>query len=110
MIPLSAAIRHGVALDPLEAALSTIRTGPLSPEQALRALHQVWPHIGASVRLWPALAEELERRGMIPLIRPFQLKYRPEVHVSLWKVITGSHDRWNLTNEEIASLLESARL
>ena len=69
--------------------------GYTSPQLAtfmLRELHQMWPHIGQSVRCWPRLADELERDRLIPRITPFQTKYRREVHVSLWKVMVDMFD------------------
>ena len=57
----------------------------------LHKLHMKWPHIGASVRQWPGLAEELERDRLIPRIRTNQPTYRAEIHRSLWQVICDMH-------------------
>ncbi|MDD3885127.1 MAG: hypothetical protein PHW66_09410 [Gallionella sp.] len=79
-----------------------------TPEQLavfmLRELHQMWPHIGQSVRCWPRLAEELERDRLIPRIVPLQTKYRREIHVSLWKVMVDMFDAGE-TREDIAARL-----
>lgn len=47
-----------------------------------------YPQLGASVRQWPKLAEELEQKGRIPRAKPGQTHYRCEIHVTLWKVLS----------------------
>lgn len=84
------------------------RVSGYTPEQLdkfmLRGLHQMWPHIGQSVRYWPKLAEELERDRLIPRITPLQTKYRREVHVSLWKIMVDMFDAGE-TRESVAAKL-----
>ena len=69
-----------------------------------RELHQMWPHIGQSVRYWPKFAEELERDRLIPRIKPLQDKYRAAIHVSLWKVMVDMHEAGE-TRQDIAARL-----
>lgn len=74
------------------------------PGRFAHCLLGTYPQLGASVRTWPKLAEELEQKGRIPRIKPFQSKYRREIHVSLWKVIT-SLQALGQTKGAIADLL-----
>jgi hypothetical protein len=57
-----------------------------------RSLYRTWPHLGASVRTWPKLAEELERDRLLPRLRINQPVYRQEIHRSLFKAVTDMHD------------------
>lgn len=72
-----------------------IRINGSSPESlcsyALDALHRAFPELGRSVRTWPRFAEELERDRLIPRLRPNQTKYRQDIHVSLWKVLSDMY-------------------
>lgn len=61
---------------------------PGYPGRFAHCLLGTFPDLGASVRNWPKLAEELEQKGRIPRIKPNQSHYRRDVHVSLWKVLT----------------------
>ena len=109
---LSEAIRAGASPDPLDAAMLALGQPPGALEddaycrRRIRELHRVFPHIGASVRQWEPLARALENRGMLVRIRPFQPTYRQEIHVSLWKLITGLHDIGSWSNPQIADLLD----
>lgn len=60
--------------------------------------------LGASIRTWPKLAEELEQKGRIPRAKPNQTKYRREIHVSLWKVLV-SLQALGQTKQQISELL-----
>lgn len=79
-----------------------------TPEQLaqfmFRELHQMWPHIGQSVRYWPKFADELERDRLIPRLKPLQDKYRAAIHVSLWKVMVDMFDAGE-TRQDIAARL-----
>lgn len=107
---LSEAIRTGASPDPLDAAVLAIGQPPGAPEddgycrRRIRALHYTFPHIGASVRQWPALAMKLESLRMLPRIQPFQPRYRQEIHKSLWQVCVDLHDL-GYSNDRIADLL-----
>jgi hypothetical protein len=118
VISLSRAIRQGAGDDPLVAALAALHRdfSPASPESAcamtLHALHSVWPHLGATVRTWPRLAEAVERMVPAPInaVRQPPNSYRLDVHCSLYKFITHAHDRCQWPNVKIADLLETSRL
>lgn len=70
----------------------------------LHDLHQKWPDLGRSVRTWPRMAEDLEADRLIPRLIPHQTTHRPEIHVSLWKVLV---DRYHAgeSRESIAAWL-----
>ena len=77
----------------------------------LDRLHRFFPQLGASVRCWPRLAERLEDEapGLVPRARSGQVKHRLEIHVSLWKVLSGL-PRLGWSNARIADALGAARL
>lgn len=111
MIKLSQAIRTGASPDPLDAAMDALNLGrgDMLHEPycrlRIRELHHAFPHIGASVRQWPALATRLERIDLLPRIRTFQATYRQEIHRSIWQAIVDLCGR-NTPNYAIADLLE----
>ena len=77
----------------------------------LDRLHRFFPQLGASVRCWPRLAERLEDEAprLVSRARSGQVKYRMEIHVSLWKIFSELPGLgWS--NERIAGVLEAARL
>jgi hypothetical protein len=74
-------------------------------EYIQRSLYRTWPALGATVRLHPTLAAELEQLQIIPRVKPYQLEYRQAIHKSLWKAITDLHDGKGMTKAEIAALL-----
>ena len=74
------------------------------PGRFAHCLLGTYPQLGASVRTWPKLAEELEQKGRIPRVKPFQSKYRREVHVSLWRVL-ASLQAMGQTKAQIGELL-----
>ena len=116
MMPLSAAITRGTGADPLDRALSAFTDWPNDTtehstrcSERLKALHRAFPHIGASVRTFPALARALEAERLIPRMRLNQTVYRQAIHVSLWKVISDmSKAGWE--HERIAATLAKAGL
>lgn len=74
-------------------------------------LHRFFPQLGASVRCWPKLAERLEDEAgaLVPQARKDQTKYRMEIHVSLWRVLSELPGLgWS--NDRIAATLGAVRL
>ena len=74
-------------------------------EYIQRSLYRTWPALGATVRLHPGLAAELEQLQIIPRVKPYQHEYRQAIHKSLWKAITDLHDGKGMSKAEIAELL-----
>ena len=115
MIPLSRAIRQGTDPDPLRSALSVLPCGAdLPPLQALYALYGAWPYLCASVRLTRGLAERLPK-GIVepyssPRSEPSSMKYRCEIHTSLYRVITVLHNQFDWKKDKIADLLQAVHL
>lgn len=58
------------------------------PGRFAHCLLGTYPQLGASVRCWPRLVEELEQKGRIPRAKLNQTRYRREIHVTLWKVLS----------------------
>lgn len=100
MIPL---LSTALLAAPGKDILLSTYIGAMSPEEATdyqangpqgypgrfaHCLLGTFPDLGASVRCWPKLAEELEQKGRIPRVKPGQTKYRREIHVTFWKVLT----------------------
>lgn len=109
MIPISQAIAGNTHRDPLLSALDYIHALTASPEQNLKALHRAWPHLGESVRSWPALAAQLEADAGLPTVSKYQHTYRREIHRSMWKGITDLAEHgWS--NVEIAVILKTSGL
>ena len=76
---------------------------------------RTFPWLGCSVRAFPLTHDEvrmgssrmaaaLEEMGLLPRYRLYQVKYRPVVHMSLWRAITEL-DRVGRSRAEIADLL-----
>lgn len=98
---------------PIAAAFAVSRQSNtfLSEESRSAALidgaHRLWPELGASVRtLRRSFVEKLEELGLLPKVKSYQTKYRREVHVSLWKIITDLHDKRRWSKREIVALLQ----
>ena len=114
MISLSRAIRQSRHPDPLLAACQALKCDfrMASNESAavmrLHALHTAWPHIGETIRSWPALARTAETLEP-PLIERGSL-YKRKANASLYHLITALHDIYQWPNAKIANLLEAARL
>ena len=92
------------AMDDLEQA-NYKADGPAGyPGRFAHCVLGTYPQLGASVRCWPRLAEELEQKGRIPRAKPGQTHYRREVHASLWRVLTSLQEQgW--AKSKIAELL-----
>lgn len=81
------------AMDPAE-QLDYHANGPSGyPGRFAHCVLGTYPQLGASVRCWPRLADELEQKGRIPRVKPGQAKYRREIHVSLWKVLVSLQEQ-----------------
>lgn len=92
------------AMDDLEQA-NYLADGPVGyPGRFAHCLLGTFPDLGASVRCWPNLAEELEQKGRIPRIKPNQTKYRREIHVSLWRVLVSLQEQ-GVSRGQAAELL-----
>ena len=120
MIPLlSEAIRSTPAADILLSAyIGSMDTeesreyhasGVRFPGRFAHCLLGTYPQLGASVRCWPRLAEELEQKGRIPRIKPGQAHYRREIHVTLWKVLADLQAQ-GVSRSQTAELLARAGL
>ena len=92
------------AMDDLEQA-NYLADEPVGyPGRFAHCLLGTYPHLGASVRCWPKLAEELEQKGRIPRVKPNQTCYRREVHVSLWRVLVSLQEQ-GVSRGQAAELL-----
>src|SRR3990167_2898262 len=115
--PLGAAYVRTLPPERLESFLSYARAMDRSVfcEFMHREIMRTFPWLGYSVRAFPVvhdnqrigsagIATGLERLGLLPCCRYYQVSYRRAVHKSLWTVITKLHDR-NFQAPAIADLL-----